>query len=107
LPQPLQGNKAGGEKSESVTLMHRIIFGTVLILIIRAVSCNENSLSFSVVERKNLIPVLANILIKSIGDDSIRIYGTDLDVTIRADIWVEELSTQGAICLQAQALRYC
>jgi DNA polymerase-3 subunit beta len=38
-----------------------------------------------IVERKNTIPVLANILIESAGEDSIRISGTDLDVTIRCD----------------------
>ena len=38
-----------------------------------------------VVERKNTIPVLANILIESAGEDAIRISGTDLDVTIRCD----------------------
>ena len=37
----------------------------------------------SVVERRNMIPVLANVLIESISEDTIRISGTDLDVTIR------------------------
>ena len=38
-----------------------------------------------VVERKSTIPVLSNILIESLGEGSIRIVGTDLDVTIRCD----------------------
>jgi len=38
-----------------------------------------------VVERKSTIPVLSNILIESLGENSIRIVGTDLDVTIRCD----------------------
>ena len=38
-----------------------------------------------VVERKTTIPVLSNILIESIGENEIRIVGTDLDVTIRCD----------------------
>ena len=38
-----------------------------------------------VVERKTTIPVLSNILIESLGEGTIRIVGTDLDVTIRCD----------------------
>src|SRR6202011_1083859 len=57
-----------------------------------------------VVERKNTIPVLANILIESAGEESIRISGTDLDVTIRCDADAEEISSQGAICVQARKL---
>ena len=49
----------------------------------------------SVVERRNMIPVLANVLIESVSADSIRINGTDLDVTIRADVQVETMPTQG------------
>ena len=47
----------------------------------------QKELSFvqGVVERKNTIPVLANILIESAGENAIRISGTDLDVTIRCD----------------------
>jgi DNA polymerase-3 subunit beta len=57
-----------------------------------------------IVERKNTIPVLANILIESAGETSIRISGTDLDVTIRCDTDTEEISSQGAICVQARKL---
>src|SRR5436190_18820604 len=57
-----------------------------------------------VFERKNTIPVLANILIESAGENSIRISGTDLDVTIRCDADAEEISAQGAICVQARKL---
>src|SRR5437763_12024199 len=57
-----------------------------------------------VVERKNTIPVLANILIESAGEDSIRISGTDLDVTIRCDVDAQEIKSQGAICVQARKL---
>ena len=42
-----------------------------------------------VVERKTTIPVLSNILIESIGENEIRIVGTDLDVTIRCDAEAE------------------
>jgi DNA polymerase-3 subunit beta len=57
-----------------------------------------------VVERKNTIPVLANILIESAGEDSIRISGTDLDVTIRCDADADAIKSQGAICVQARKL---
>src|SRR5438128_8109521 len=57
-----------------------------------------------VVERKNTIPVLANILIESAGENSIRISGTDLDVTIRCDADAEQIKSQGAICVQARKL---
>src|SRR5437762_3995815 len=57
-----------------------------------------------VVERKNTIPVLANILIESKGEDAIQISGTDLDVTIRCDAEALEIKSQGAICVQARKL---
>jgi DNA polymerase-3 subunit beta len=56
-----------------------------------------------VVEKKNTIPVLSNILIESIGENSIRIIGTDLDVTIRCDTEAEIVSP-GSICVQARKL---
>jgi len=57
-----------------------------------------------VVERKNTIPVLANILIELAGEDAIRISRTDLDVTIRCDADAEEIKSQGSICVQARKL---
>ena len=57
-----------------------------------------------IVERKNTIPVLANILIESAGEDAIRISGTDLDVTIRCDAEAREISKAGAICVPARKL---
>src|SRR6266513_830974 len=57
-----------------------------------------------IVERKNTIPVLANILIEPAGENAIRISGTDLDVTIRCDTDAEVLKDQGAICVQARKL---
>ena len=51
----------------------------------------QKELSFvqGVVEKKNTIPVLSNILIESLGENAIRITGTDLDVTIRCDTEAE------------------
>jgi DNA polymerase III subunit beta len=57
-----------------------------------------------VVEKKNTIPVLSNILIESVGESTIRITGTDLDVTIRCDMDAEEIVTPGSICVQARKL---
>src|SRR5437016_14189151 len=57
-----------------------------------------------VVERKNTIPVLANIRIESPGENSVRISGTYLTVTIRCDADAEEIKTQGAICVTARKL---
>jgi len=56
-----------------------------------------------VVERKSTIPVLSNILIESLGEGSIRIVGTDLDVTIRCDAEAE-IKKPGAMCIQARKL---
>jgi DNA polymerase-3 subunit beta len=56
-----------------------------------------------VVERKTTIPVLSNILIESIGENEIRIVGTDLDCTIRCDAEAEIIKA-GAICIQARKL---
>ena len=56
-----------------------------------------------VVERKNTIPVLSNILIESVGENNIRITGTDLEATIRCDMDAE-VSTEGSICVQARKL---
>src|SRR5258708_12933129 len=64
----------------------------------------ELALVQGVVERKYPIPVLANILIESAGENAIRISGTDLDVTIRCDADAEEIKSQGAICVQARKL---
>lgn len=56
-----------------------------------------------VVERKSTIPVLSNILIESLGENEIRILGTDLDVTIRCDAEAE-IKQSGSMCIQARKL---
>lgn len=65
----------------------------------------QKELSFvqGVVEKKNTIPVLSNILIESLGENAIRITGTDLDVTIRCDAEAE-IQAAGAICVPARKL---
>jgi DNA polymerase-3 subunit beta len=56
-----------------------------------------------IVEKKSTIPVLSNILIESVGDSTIRIVGTDLDVTIRCEAEAE-IKQAGAMCIQARKL---
>ncbi|MCC6328914.1 MAG: DNA polymerase III subunit beta [Acidobacteria bacterium] len=56
-----------------------------------------------VVERKSTIPILSNILIESLGENSIRIVGTDLDVTVRCDAEAD-VKKPGAMCVQAKKL---
>ncbi len=56
-----------------------------------------------IVEKKATIPVLSNILIESIGENAIRIVGTDLDVTIRCEAEAE-IKEAGSMCVQARKL---
>ncbi len=56
-----------------------------------------------IVEKKSTIPVLSNILIESVGENTIRIVGTDLDVTIRCEAEAE-IKSPGAMCIQARKL---
>ncbi|MDQ5846029.1 MAG: DNA polymerase III subunit beta [Acidobacteriota bacterium] len=66
----------------------------------------QKELSFvqGVVEKKNTIPVLSNILIESVGENTVRLTGTDLDVTIRCDMDAEDIAMPGSICVQARKL---
>jgi len=56
-----------------------------------------------IVEKKSTIPVLSNILIESVGENTIRIVGTDLDVTIRCEASAD-IKQAGAMCIQARKL---
>jgi len=56
-----------------------------------------------IVERKNTIPVLSNILIESVGENTIRLIGTDLDATLRCEAEAE-VRTPGAMCVGARKL---
>lgn len=56
-----------------------------------------------IVERKNTIPVLSNILIESIGEGTIRITGTDMDVTLRCETEAD-ITKPGAMCVNARKL---
>lgn len=56
-----------------------------------------------IVEKKSTIPVLSNILIESVGENNIRIVGTDLDVTIRCEA-AADIKQAGSMCIQARKL---
>lgn len=56
-----------------------------------------------IVEKKSTIPVLSNILIESVGENTIRIIGTDLDVTIRCEADAEIIEG-GSMCIQARKI---
>jgi DNA polymerase-3 subunit beta len=56
-----------------------------------------------IVEKKSTIPVLSNILIESVGEGTIRIVGTDLDVTIRCEAEAD-IRVAGSMCIQARKL---
>jgi DNA polymerase-3 subunit beta len=57
-----------------------------------------------VVEKKNTIPVLSNLLIESIGENTLRLIATDLDVTLRCEADAESINQPGSICVQARKL---
>jgi len=56
-----------------------------------------------IVEKKNTIPVLSNILIESINESTIRIAGTDLDTTLRCETGAE-VKMLGSMCVNARKL---
>ena len=56
-----------------------------------------------IVEKKSTIPVLSNILIESIGENTVRFVGTDLDVTIRCEA-LADIKQSGSMCIQARKL---
>src|SRR5688500_784397 len=55
------------------------------------------------VEKKNTIPALSNLLIESVGEGTIRLVGTDLDVTLRCEADAE-IKTPGSMCVGARKL---
>lgn len=56
-----------------------------------------------IVERKNTIPALSNILIESVGENTIRLIGTDLDATLRCEAEAE-VQMPGSMCVGARKL---
>ncbi len=57
----------------------------------------------SVVERRNTIPILSNVLIEASADNSIRMMATDLDLQINETVEAE-VETAGAVTVAAHTL---
>lgn len=58
----------------------------------------------SVVERRNTIPILSNVLIEAGADGSVRLMATDLDLQIVDTIQANTVETPGAITVSAHTL---
>jgi DNA polymerase-3 subunit beta len=63
----------------------------------------ELNLIQGVVEKKNTIPVLSNILIETSGASGIRVLGTDMEVSLRTNC-AADVSEDGAILVNARKL---
>ena len=51
----------------------------------------------SVVERRNTIPILSNVLIEALPDNRVRLMATDLDLQIIESMSAVSVETPGAI----------
>ncbi|HKX79297.1 MAG TPA: DNA polymerase III subunit beta [Novosphingobium sp.] len=58
----------------------------------------------SVVERRNTIPILSNVLIEAGGDGTVRIMATDLDLQVVETMSAVSVETAGAITVSAHLL---
>ncbi|MEM1131320.1 MAG: DNA polymerase III subunit beta [Pseudomonadota bacterium] len=58
----------------------------------------------SVVERRNTIPILSNVLIEAAADGSVRMMATDLDLQVVETVQANEVATPGAITVSAHTL---
>jgi DNA polymerase-3 subunit beta len=58
----------------------------------------------SVVERRNTIPILSNVLIEASQDGRVRIMATDLDLQVVESLDAASVETAGAITVQAHLL---
>src|SRR5258706_3718773 len=63
---------------------------------------NELQILQSVVERKNTIPILANILLKA-EDGGVHLTSTDLDLTMHTRVTAKVVSP-GGVCVPARKL---
>ncbi|MEE4154914.1 MAG: DNA polymerase III subunit beta [Erythrobacter sp.] len=55
----------------------------------------------SVVERRNTIPILSNVLIDAHGDGSVKVMATDLDLQVIENVTASRVETPGAITVSA------
>jgi len=58
----------------------------------------------SVVERRNTIPILSNVLIEASGDASVRVKATDLDLQVVETLGAVSVDTAGATTVSAHLL---
>ena len=58
----------------------------------------------SVVERRNTIPILSNVLIEAEGDNSLRVMATDLDLQVVEHMPAASVDAAGAITVSAHLL---
>ena len=58
----------------------------------------------SVVERRNTIPILSNVLIEASADGRVRITATDLDLQVVESLDAASVETAGAVTVQAHLL---
>jgi DNA polymerase-3 subunit beta len=58
----------------------------------------------SVVERRNTIPILSNVLIDASGDGHVRIMATDLDLQVVESLEAASVDSAGSITVQAHLL---
>ncbi|HEX4846656.1 MAG TPA: DNA polymerase III subunit beta [Novosphingobium sp.] len=58
----------------------------------------------SVVERRNTIPILSNVLIEAAGDGTVRVMATDLDLQVVESLGAVSVDSPGAITVSAHLL---
>jgi len=58
----------------------------------------------SVVERRNTIPILANVLIEAAGDGTVKVMATDLDLQVVESMGAVSVESAGAITVSAHLL---
>ncbi len=58
----------------------------------------------SVVERRNTIPILSNVLIEAAGDGTVRVMATDLDLQVVESLGAVAVESPGAITVSAHLL---
>src|ERR1051325_8676022 len=69
----------------------------------KTILLRELNLLQGVVEKKNTIPILSNVLIETFGESLISLVATDLDVSLQTEC-AADVSHPGAIVLQARKL---
>ncbi len=69
----------------------------------KATLLKELNLLQGVVEKKNTIPILSNVLIEANGEATLSLVATDLDVSLETEC-AAEIAAPGAIVLQAKKL---